>query len=116
MLVPDCTYIVHVTCPPIQCGISALTLSRSKSRRSNVASTPKTGQLDTAGRSVRGVGLEQINSNNAEDQFVGIVGGRASHQLSWPFVVDIVIDAKIMCSGTIISELWVLSAAHCYES
>ncbi|XP_050596291.1 serine protease nudel isoform X2 [Bombus affinis] len=54
-----------------------------------------------------------------QDDIVGsqlrVVGGRASHPKAWPFLVAIYKDGVFYCGGTILNELWVLTAAHCLE-
>ncbi|XP_067643607.1 serine protease nudel isoform X1 [Eurosta solidaginis] len=42
-----------------------------------------------------------------------IVGGSYSAPMQWPFVVGIYRDGKFHCGGTIYTENWILSAAHC---
>ncbi|XP_015603565.1 serine protease nudel [Cephus cinctus] len=44
-----------------------------------------------------------------------IVGGRASQPRAWPFLVAIYTDGSFHCGGTILTEHWILTAAHCVE-
>ncbi|XP_042347115.1 transmembrane protease serine 12 [Plectropomus leopardus] len=44
-----------------------------------------------------------------------IVGGRAASEGAWPWQVSIQIMSRHLCGGTIISSLYVLTAAHCFH-
>lgn len=62
---------------------------------------------------------ESKKADRKQDDIVGsqlrVVGGRASHPKAWPFLVAIYKDGVFYCGGTILNELWVLTAAHCLE-
>ncbi|XP_051273775.1 serine protease 27 [Dicentrarchus labrax] len=45
-----------------------------------------------------------------------IVGGMDAIDGAWPWQVDIQKDAVHICGGSIITENWVLSAAHCFPN
>lgn len=45
-----------------------------------------------------------------------IVGGIASSHGAWPWQVDVQTNRGHVCGGSIISEDWVLSAAHCFPN
>ena len=44
-----------------------------------------------------------------------IVGGETVRRISWPWVVSLSIPIKLLCGGTIISESWIITAAHCVQ-
>ncbi|XP_022524970.1 serine protease 33 isoform X1 [Astyanax mexicanus] len=45
-----------------------------------------------------------------------IVGGTDASEGHWPWQVDIQKKSEHICGGTLISENWVLSAAHCFPN
>ena len=44
-----------------------------------------------------------------------IVGGEIAGAETWSWVVSISLAGKFFCGGTILSESWVITAAHCVE-
>ena len=42
-----------------------------------------------------------------------IIKGEDAKQGAWPWHVQILVDEKHVCGGSIIKENWVLTAAHC---
>ncbi|XP_011186210.3 serine protease nudel [Zeugodacus cucurbitae] len=88
----------YVNCSTTKCGLVKkkilTTFRRKRSRALTVSQTMKIQQQ--------------------RDVFNGrIVGGSYSAPMQWPFVVAIYRDGKFHCGGTIYSENWILSAAHC---
>ena len=43
------------------------------------------------------------------DDFERIVGGYQAERMAWPFIVKI----RIGCGGSIVSNKWIVTAAHC---
>ena len=51
------------------------------------------------------------------EKIVGkIVGGESIAIESWSWTVSLLIDDLYLCGGTILSEFWILTAAHCVET
>ena len=42
-----------------------------------------------------------------------IVGGMTARRGSWPWQILLLFDGQAMCGGSLISPLWVVTAAHC---
>ncbi|EDV41196.1 uncharacterized protein Dana_GF10896 [Drosophila ananassae] len=84
-------HVAYVKCPPMQCGV------------------PK-----NATKAVHSKRVKRTVSDSSENVGNGrIVGGRYTSDLQWPFVVAIYRDGKFHCGGTIYTERWIISAAHC---
>nr|XP_012227219.1 PREDICTED: serine protease nudel [Linepithema humile] len=59
---------------------------------------------------------EEKNQNNDDVRLQSrVVGGRASQPTAWPSLVAIYRDGHFHCGGVIITEFYVLTAAHCME-
>ncbi|XP_033322344.2 serine protease nudel [Megalopta genalis] len=61
---------------------------------------------------------ERTREEDNVDDILGsarVVGGRASNPDAWPFLVAIYKNGHFYCGGVILSELWVLTAAHCLD-
>ncbi|KAH8305277.1 hypothetical protein KR018_010024, partial [Drosophila ironensis] len=84
-------HVAYVKCPAMQCGVP---------RKSPKVEHSKRVKRDVA-ESKEVVGDSRI------------VGGSYTSDLQWPFVVAIYRNGKFHCGGTIYSERWIISAAHC---
>ncbi|XP_017028686.1 serine protease nudel [Drosophila kikkawai] len=86
-------HVAYVKCPPMQCGVPKnTTKTRTQHSKRVKRATGDSQEILGEGR---------------------IVGGSYSTALQWPFVVAIYRDGKFHCGGTIYSERWIISAAHC---
>uniref|UniRef100_A0A672ZYC7 Acrosin n=1 Tax=Sphaeramia orbicularis TaxID=375764 RepID=A0A672ZYC7_9TELE len=54
-------------------------------------------------------------SSNTVDTYSRIVGGLEAPEGAWPWQVSIQIYFSHHCSGTILNNLWVLTAGHCFS-
>jgi len=129
---------IFVKCPALICGTRTSYRTSSSSR--NITSSNiykrhmKTQGAEDAATSFNKLYqemLELFNVNSKEsaesekknqsndDAYVGlqsrVVGGRASQPTAWPSLVAIYRDGEFHCGGVIISESYVLTAAHCVK-
>ncbi|KAM3931313.1 serine protease 56 [Leptodactylus fuscus] len=44
-----------------------------------------------------------------------IVGGSITSPGSWPWLVNIRFNGELMCGGVLLGDVWVLTAAHCFN-
>ncbi|XP_076624870.1 serine protease nudel isoform X2 [Colletes latitarsis] len=58
---------------------------------------------------------DTVEQNDILGSQLRVVGGRASQPKAWPFLVAIYRDGNFYCGGTILNELWILTAAHCID-
>ncbi|TDG47498.1 hypothetical protein AWZ03_006090 [Drosophila navojoa] len=84
-------HVAYVKCPPRQCGLPS-----------------KPGESVRSKRSRRAPIQDKLESGKSR-----IVGGSYAAPLEWPFAVAIYRDGKFHCGGTIYTEHWIISAAHC---
>lgn len=57
-------------------------------------------------------------TDNSTSEVVGdfrIVGGSPSEPTAWPWIVTIYRNGLFHCSGVILNEFWIITAAHCTE-
>ncbi|CAF1348642.1 unnamed protein product [Rotaria sp. Silwood1] len=52
--------------------------------------------------------------SNKSRLYSKIVGGQTARIETWSWVVSVRIQNKFRCAGSIISNLWILTAAHCF--
>lgn len=92
-----------VRCPPLICGM-----------RLKIHNPYRIQEIETSHEI-----LEEMPPNEeSSDNILGdsrIVGGDGSQPASWPWVVTMYKNGIFHCSGVIINELWVVSAAHCVD-
>ncbi|KAG7334873.1 hypothetical protein KOW79_001469 [Hemibagrus wyckioides] len=59
--------------------------------------------------------LTQLNVCSQDPVETKIVGGEDASPGSWPWQVSIQVRGSHHCGGSLITEKWVLSAAHCFQ-
>lgn len=92
-----------VQCPPLICGI-----------RLKIHNPYRPQEVETSNEILE----ESAPSEQYIDEILGesrIVGGEGSQPAAWPWVVTIYKNGIFHCSGVIINELWIISAAHCVD-
>uniref|UniRef100_A0A8C3FFR0 Peptidase S1 domain-containing protein n=1 Tax=Chrysemys picta bellii TaxID=8478 RepID=A0A8C3FFR0_CHRPI len=47
--------------------------------------------------------------------FSGIIGGHDAQEGQWPWQVSVQVNGAHICGGSLISDQWVVSAAHCFN-
>lgn len=55
-----------------------------------------------------------VPSNPPRFLFSRIIGGEEAVPHSWPWQASIQIAGENLCGGTVISKMWVVTAAHCF--
>ncbi|XP_014475627.1 PREDICTED: serine protease nudel [Dinoponera quadriceps] len=128
-LVHSCSDLaVFVKCPPLLCGTR---VSQNSLLASTTPSdTTESSYVRRAESDLEEVYLETLklldekysdverskedgNVDTLVEPQVGVVGGRASQPKAWPFLVAIYKDGDFHCGGVILTEVWILTAAHC---
>lgn len=135
-LVDSCSdSAMFVKCPPLPCGISFHPHQNSflASTRSDTTATSYMEYnrhmeeqsvfdsdelyletlklLDEKYPAVEG--NKEDGNDTLVEPLLGVVGGRASEPKDWPFLVAIYEDGDFRCDGVILTEVWILTAAHC---
>lgn len=91
-----------VQCPPLICGI-----------RLKIHNPYRPQEIETSNEII-----EEAHSRNVHEEILGdarIVGGEGSQPAAWPWVVSVYKNGVFHCSGVVVSELWIVSAAHCVD-
>ncbi|XP_075160655.1 serine protease nudel isoform X2 [Haematobia irritans] len=91
-------HVAYVKCMPPRCGIV------------------KTDPVDITTQISKRLAKRKLLVNNKreiENEEERIVGGSFSKPMEWPFVVALYRNGNFHCGGSIYSELWIISAAHC---
>lgn len=123
---------IYVKCPPLPCGIKNHydSFRAANATRNDYVSKKETKEQyvshkfdklyqQTLGLLNANRSAFEKNERDENDTLVGaqlrVVGGRASQPRAWPFLVAIYKDGHFHCGGTILSEIYVLTASHCME-
>nr|XP_022919420.1 serine protease nudel-like [Onthophagus taurus] len=53
--------------------------------------------------------------NESLSEILGVVGGSPSRPAAWPWVISMYRNGFFHCGGVVISESWILTAAHCVD-
>ncbi|XP_069829678.1 serine protease 56 [Dendropsophus ebraccatus] len=70
--------------------------------------SPDWGSPLTCGQSIP-------SASNNTDPKGRIVGGSVTSPGSWPWLVNIRLNGELMCGGVLLGDVWVLTAAHCFN-
>jgi len=69
--------------------------------------------LDRLRRSPYAEYLSNVTSRYSRSKDPRVVGGVASNPGAWPWLIALYQDGIFHCGGVILSDQWVLTAAHC---
>lgn len=92
---------IHVECAPETCGI------RSELKFN------KNIDPDRLRRSPYVKSLNNVTTRFVRSKDPRVVGGIASNPGAWPWLIALYQDGIFHCGGVILSDQWVLTAAHC---
>lgn len=90
-----------VECPPMFCGL-----------RLTITNPFRNAEVDTSAEQFL------LRRKSHAEEIVGgprVVGGKPSQPTSWPWVVSIYKNGVFHCGGVLISDIWILTAAHCVD-
>lgn len=96
--------IVHVKCPPMQCGQPTLPKVHSLLRIRDKYDQPHHRRKH---RSSAWSAAAIDPPKEMTDEEVRIVGGMSASPLTWPFIVALYRDGIFHCGGVIQNEYWV---------
>lgn len=94
--------IVHVKCPPMQCGQATRPKVTPLLRIRDETDEPHHRRKHKSAKAAR-----TKRADAAQEEEVRIVGGMSAPPLVWPFIVGMYRDGTFHCGGVIHSELWV---------
>lgn len=59
--------------------------------------------------------INSTNENRNKRAESRVVGGKPSQPAAWPWTVAIYRDGMFHCGGVILTQNWIISAAHCFH-
>lgn len=103
---------VRVECAPPVCGMRQITTNPYRPEEVDTSAEEIVAQFSHY-RDVR-----DANQRDGNDTLLGegrVVGGKACQPAAWPWVVSIYKNGAFHCGGVLISDSWLITAAHCVD-
>ncbi|GJQ72842.1 hypothetical protein Trydic_g1491 [Trypoxylus dichotomus] len=95
-------YATYAQCPPPNCGV-----------RNPPISVPLEDLDESVEDAISRFKHKRDNNGSEIVESSRVVGGSPSQPAAWPWVVSMYRNGLFHCGGVIISENWILTAAHC---